>query len=560
MSFYDFSYLQTPVEPTRANSVLSAMLDDKVQTIGGKTLMVFDDGESWTYAQTQAEARAAAAGLAKLGVTKGDAVLVWLPNGPLIFKLHLALSYLGAIFVPINLALRGGVLQHIVTNSGAKLIICHQELLERLTTIELGALTAVVPVDGEGDERIALTQIPEARLTGNLEDFIDAAATAADIQGIFYTSGTTGPSKGVICPSLHTSVMARVALRFLEPDDRFLINMPYFHLGGALVPFAVIERGASMALLTRFRTQSFWDDVRRTGSTACYILDSIRTFLMKQPPVDNDADNPLRFVVQQPLSHDSAEFSERFDVTIFTQWDMTEILPVIMSGPISRTVNVQKGYCGEAAVFAPHCDIRIVDKDDFDVPQGQPGELIVRCDQPWVISPGYWRMPEATANVWRNGWFHTGDIFRKNKEGSYFYVDRIKDAIRRRGENISSSEVEAEALSHEDVQLAAAVAVPSEHSEDEVLLVIQPKPNRSIDPRAYFDFLVPRLPHYMLPRFIRIVREMEMTETIKIRKNVLRDQGVTSDTWDREAEGIVVKAARIGEKTASAGAPASNSN
>ncbi|MFB2551347.1 AMP-binding protein [Ensifer soli] len=547
MNRSDFSFPQTLVAPSRAHSVLCAMLDRQATAIGDKTLMVFDDGESWTYARTQAEARATAAGLAGLGVSKGDTVLVWLPNGPLIFKLHLALGYLGAIFVPINLALRGGVLQHIVTNSAAKLIVCHQDLLERLTTIALGALTTVVHVGGEGDDRLGLAQLPETVLTGLAADLVDAEAKPSDIQGIFYTSGTTGPSKGVICPSLHTSVMARVALRFLGPDDRFLINMPYFHLGGALVPFAVIERGASMAMLTRFRTPTFWDDVRRTGSTACYILDSIRTFLMKQPPTPRDADNPLRFVVQQPLSHDSAEFSARFDVTIFTQWDMTEVLPVILSGPVSRTSNLQKGYCGEAAVFSPACEIRLVDADDFEVPDGELGELVVRCDQPWVLSPGYWQMPEATAKVWRNGWFHTGDIFRRNAEGSYFYIDRIKDAIRRRGENISSSEVEAEALAHDDIELAAAVAVPSEHSEDEVLLVLQPKQGRSVDPRACFDFLVPRLPHYMLPRFIRIVREMQMTETIKIRKNVLRDEGVTAETWDREAEGIVVKAARIGE-------------
>jgi carnitine-CoA ligase len=547
MTSFDFPDLQTPEAPSRANAVLAGILDAQVERIGDRTLMLFDSGESWTYHEAQAAARKTAAGLAKLGVRKGDPVLVWLPNGPLIFRLHLALSYLGAIFVPINLALKGGVLQHIVTNSSARLIICHQELLERLTTIDLGALDSVVPVEGDGDARLALTHHTEATLAGDLADFVDAKAKPSDVHGIFYTSGTTGPSKGVICPSLHTAVMAKVALRFLEEDDRFLINMPYFHLGGALVPFAVIARGASMAMLTRFRTQTFWDDVRRTGATACYILDSIRTFLMKQPALPDDADNPLRYVVQQPLSHDSAGFSKRFDVTVFTQWDMTEVLAVILSGPVSRTTNVQKGYCGDAAIFHPHCDIRIVDDCDMEVGDGEAGELVVRCDQPWVISPGYWQMPEATANVWRNGWFHTGDIFRKNAEGSYFYVDRIKDAIRRRGENISSSEVEAEALAHDDIELAAAVAVPSEHSEDEVLLVIKPKPGRSVDPRACFDFLLPRLPHYMLPRFIRVVETMQMTETIKIRKNVLRDEGVTAGTWDREAAGIVVRATRIGE-------------
>jgi len=301
-------------------------------------------------------------------------------------------------------------------------------------------------------------------------------------------------------------------------------------------------------MITRFRTQTFWDDVRRTGSTACYILDSIRTFLMKQPPDPRDRDNPMRVVVQQPLSPDSLDFAERFGLTVYTQWDMTELLPVIMSEPIKGPQPPAKGYCGKAMPFSPRCDLRIVDDHDCEVPDGQVGELIVRCEQPWVISPGYWGNPEATARTWRNGWFHTGDLFRKDAEGNFYYVDRTKDSIRRRGENVSSSEVEAEVHAHPDVQLAAAIAVPSEHSEDEVMVVVKAKPGRAVEPAVLFDFLVPRMPHYMLPRFIRVVEEFAMTETIKIRKNVLRDEGVTADTWDREKAGITVKAQRIGER------------
>lgn len=535
--------------PARETTVLSAMLDAQALKHADRTLIVFDSGEEWTYAQTRTHARRMAAALGRLGVKKGDTVLVWLPSGPMIFTLHIALSYLGAIFVPINLALKGNVLQHVVGNSGARLIICHAELAERLAAIELGKLESMVVLgSATRGASPALRELPETALTSDDEDFVDGNAQPWDPHGIFYTSGTTGPSKGVTCPHVHTAVMARVALRFLLESDRFMINMPYFHLAGALVPFVVIERGASMAMITRFRTPTFWDDVRRSGSTACYILDSIRTFLMKQPPDPRDRDNPMRVVVQQPLSHDSLEFSERFGVTIYTQWDMTELLPVILSDPITGPLPPAKGYCGKATPFSPRCELRIVDDFDCEIPDGQVGELIVRCDQPWVISPGYWANPEATARSWRNGWFHTGDLFRKDAEGNYYYIDRTKDSIRRRGENVSSSEVEAEVLAHPDVHLAAAIAVPSEHSEDEVMVVVQAKPDRSLDPKALFDFLGPRMPHYMLPRFIRVVSEFAMTETIKIRKNVLREEGVTPDTWDREKAGIVVKAQRIGEK------------
>ncbi|MCG7505399.1 AMP-binding protein [Mesorhizobium retamae] len=537
--------------PTRETSVISAMLDAEAARHGDRTLIVFDSGDTWSYSETRRRARRKAAALGRLGVKKGDAVLVWLPSGPTIFTLHLALSYLGAIFVPLNLALKGSVLQHVVSNSGANLVICHADLVDRLAAIDTCKLDSMVVVGGPRDlseKTPALRELPELALASDDEDFVDGLAQPWEPHGIFYTSGTTGPSKGVICPHVHTAVMSRHALRFLVESDRFMINMPYFHLAGALVPFAVIERGASMSMITRFRTQTFWDDVRRTESTVCYILDSIRTFLMKQPPDARDRDNPMRVVVQQPLSHDSLEFADRFGLTVYTQWDMTELLPVIMSEAIGGPRPPAKGYCGKAGELSPRSELRIVDDHDCEVPDGQIGELIVRCEQPWVISPGYWGNPEATARSWRSGWFHTGDLFRKDSEGNFYYVDRTKDSIRRRGENVSSSEVEADVLGHPDVHLAAAIAVPSEHSEDEVMVVVKAKPDRSVDPAELFEFLVPRMPHYMLPRFIRVVEEFAMTETIKIRKNVLRDEGVTPDTWDRERAGIVVKAQRIGER------------
>lgn len=544
---------QMPVDPSapvtmppREASVLSAMLDAQADRIGDAPLMLFDDGEVWSYAQTRARARGTAAALAELGVRRGDRVLVWLPNGRLIFCLHLALSYLGAVFVPINLAWKGGMLEHVIANSGARLIICHAELVERLEHVGLADVETLIVAGGDGvSVPESLRRLDESVLSS------EAEPPALDVEpwephGIFYTSGTTGPSKGVICPHLHTAVMAKVALRFLLPEDRFLISMPYFHLAGALVPFAVIATGASMAMLTRFRTSTFWDDVRATGSTVCYILDSIRTFLMKQPPRPDDADNPLRVAVQQPLSHDSVDFARRFGLTIYTQFDMTEILPVILSEPIGERGPPGPGYCGRAVPIWPPCEVRIVDEAEREVPRGATGQLILRCSLPWVITPGYWGMPEATAAAWRNGWFHTGDVFRQDDEGHFYFVDRMKDSIRRRGENISSSEVEAEALAHDGIELAAAIAVPSEHSEDEVMLVVKPKPGRTVDYRELFEFLSPRMPHYMLPRYIRVMEAMEMTATIKVRKDALRRDGVTPDTWDREAAGIVVRGQHIG--------------
>jgi crotonobetaine/carnitine-CoA ligase len=190
-------------------------------------------------------------------------------------------------------------------------------------------------------------------------------------------------------------------------------------------------------------------------------------------------------------------------------------------------------------------EARVVDANDIEVAHGEVGELILRASRPWEISPGYYRNPEATAAAWRNGWFHTGDAFRRDAEGNFFFVDRLKDTIRRRGENISSFEVEAEALCHPAVLEAAAIAVPSEHSEDEVMLVVTRNADREFQPSELLRFLEPRMAHFMLPRYVRIVDAMPKTPTAKIEKHRLRDEGVTPDTWDREAHGVTVRGGRL---------------
>jgi crotonobetaine/carnitine-CoA ligase len=184
--------------------------------------------------------------------------------------------------------------------------------------------------------------------------------------------------------------------------------------------------------------------------------------------------------------------------------------------------------------------LRLVDAHDIEVPRGAVGELVVRTDAPWALNSGYFRNAEATAAAWRNGWFHTGDAFRVDDEGTYFFVDRMKDAIRRRGENISSFEVEAEVVAHPAVAEAAVVPVPSELSEDEVLCVVALAPGARLEPQALIEFLRPRLAHFMLPRYVRVVASLPKTPTQKVQKHVLRSAGITPDTWDREAAGIRV--------------------
>ena len=261
-------------------------------------------------------------------------------------------------------------------------------------------------------------------------------------------------------------------------------------------------------------------------------------FLEKQALKQDDDDNPMRLVFMVPLSGDIAAFSKRFDLDVYTIFNMTEISSPIVSEPNPR----QLGACGKVRSGV---EVRLVDANDCEVPQGSTGEMIVRTDRPWGMNSGYYKNPEATAKAWRNGWFHTGDMFRRDKEGNFYFVDRAKDAIRRRGENISSFEVEADVMQFPSVREAAAVGVPSEMSEEDVLIAVAPVDGQTIDPAALIEFLRPRMAHFMIPRYVRVMSELPKTPTAKVRKNEIRNQGITPDTWDRDAAGIKVKMDRF---------------
>jgi crotonobetaine/carnitine-CoA ligase len=328
-------------------------------------------------------------------------------------------------------------------------------------------------------------------------------------------------------------VLATAAGRLGE-DDVYLASTPLFHVGGTRVVHGMMMLGGSVVLLSGFKTDTFWDTVRRYGATACVLIGAVARFLEDRPAQPDDADNPLRLASMTPLVRDPKAFSRRFGVDILTSYGMSEL-----SIPILSEVNPDDpDSCGRVR---PGYEARIVDEHDREVPVGEAGELIVRADRPWTISPGYWRMPEATAAAWRNGWFHTGDRLRRNAQGDYYFVDRVKDAIRRRGENISSFEVEAEILTHPDVKDAAAVGVPSPLGEEDIMAVVVLRPGAALAPEALLEHLRPRMAYHMIPRYVRFVADLPRTPSARVQKHLLRAEGVTPDTWDREAAGIKFK-------------------
>jgi crotonobetaine/carnitine-CoA ligase len=476
--------------------------------------------------------RSHAAGLQALGVQQGERVLLWLPNGPLAVLSFLALNFLGAIAVPINTAYKGRLLQHVIRSSGAALLVADGRLLPQLDGIEPGALRCIVV---SGPERCSLPgveQLDAACLQGAAERLQSPAhgIAAEDTQCVIFTSGTTGPSKGVLCSYRHTFTAAR-AFRHVGPGDTNLVALPMFHVGGILgINFALIHGGCA-AVVERFRTASFWETVRRLDVSSVGLLGTMVQFLVQQPLQPGEREHPVRKAVIAPYGDEALQFAERFGVEVYTEFNMTELSVPLWCGP-----NVPlRGTCGKPRAGV---ELRLVDAQGHEVGVGDVGELLVRTPDPYEQSHGYLNDPEATARTFRDGWFHTGDLFTRDAEDNWFFRDRVKDMIRRRGENISSFEVEAELLQFPGVQSAAAVAVPGDGGEDEVLAVLAPQPGASIDPVALIHFLQPRLANFMIPRYVRVMPALPLTPTQKVEKHVLRSAGLTPDTWDRETAGI----------------------
>lgn len=527
-------------EQDRESFVLDAMLNRQARLQPDKVFARFEDGTCWTYAQTLHEAQRVAASLQRLGVGLGDPVLCWLPNGKQLLRTWFGINLRGAVYVPVNTAYRGSLLERVVCDSGARVLVAHHALLDRLADIDTGALIDVVVAGarrGDAPLRNGLRALDERLLDTDSNGWRgpERPLEPWDLQAILYTSGTTGPSKGVLVTYRHHSSACGVVPA--APDDKYLINSPLFHGGATLPVISMLKVGGSVAIVGGFSTTDFWNVIETTGVNCCTLMGPMASFLVR-------ADGPgrgrhgLRRVCIAPFNQDGITFAERFGVEVYTAYNSTEMSTPLVANPGFAAV---PGICGRPR---PGVEVRIVDEFDRERPDGEVGELIVRADQPWSMTQGYHRMPEATVAAWRNGWFHTGDAFRRTADGDYVFVDRLKDAIRRRGENVSSVEVEAEALTHPGVAQAGAVGVPSEHAEEEILLAVLPVAGTHLDPRQLTEHLIGRLPYFMVPRYIRVVAELAMTPSGKVRKDVLRQQGAAG-AWDREAAGMVLKRERL---------------
>ncbi len=536
------------LEP-RKERTLREVLKRRADKLGDKPWIVTAE-RAYSYREMDQRSNALARGFLKQGIKHGDTVLIMLPDTIDYILAWCALAKIGAIEVPVNNHAKGTVFAHIVNDSLARTMIVDRQYLDRIEFVlgELKDLKRLVlySKDATGKE----AGLP-ASLSGRLEELrfeklFDADESALkepgptyrDIMGVMYTSGTTGPSKGSMNCHAHAYEYAVVAVELLEmqPDDIYYAPLPMFHIAGQwAVVYACMIAECTAVLTGTFSLTEFWNDVRKYKATISFLLGAMANFLYRQAPLPNDADNTMDRIIVVPLLPEVEDFKTRFGVRVSTTYGGTEQNCPMRSG----FDLVNNRTCGRPLL--DRYEVRLVDENDEEVPPNVPGEMCVRTKNPWDMTLGYWNHPDWTVRSWRNLWYHTGDMLMRDEDGNYYFVDRTKDAIRRRGENISSMEVEQEIVKHPAILECAVIPAESVHTEQEVMAVIVPKQGMTVDPVELIRFLEPRMAYFMIPRYVDTIDALPKTPTGKIQKFPLRERGLTPTTWDREKAGVKLK-------------------
>ena len=504
---------------------IDGLLATRARTHADRVFLRFASGDI-TFADADERVSRLAGGLASIGVGRGDVVPVLMPNTPEFVLTWLALCRSGAVACLVNTAFKGPALAHAIGVTGACVVVEHASV-----TANLDAVAADLPA--------LRTRVDAARWAELAAG--DPAATGAsphracDPAMVLFTSGTTGVSKGCVLShryELRQAELMAEHLRF-RPDDVLYCPYPLFHIDATVLTVGpALVLGATAAIGERFSVSGFWPEVRRFGATVFDFMGATLTMLHKAPRRDDDADNPARLAWGVPVPDAiAADVEERFGLQLVELYGSTDA-GVPMYHPIDRPR--RPGSCG---TVVDAYDTRLVDGDGFEVPVGRIGELLVRPREPSLIADGYLGMPEATLASRRDLWFHTGDLLRRDADGYHTFVGRVSDTIRRRGENISAFEVEEVVKLHPDVLDAAAFGVPSELTEDDLMVAVVPRPGAGVDPPSLLAFCAERAARHMVPRYVDVVADLPRTPTEKVRKDALRQRGVSATTYDADAVG-----------------------
>ena len=518
---------------------------------GDRDFLSFEDGPSLSFADFDRLTDCLAAGLHDLGLQAGERLLALLTNSREFMLTMIATHKLRAVFVPINTELRGSFLEHQVRNSSPRVVVADDGLIDRFTAVDTSSIeieTVIRVADGTSGSTAlpdSLAGVQDLRIEGLLDTTPRPQSLTdpepSDVCTIMYTSGTTGPSKGVLMPQGHCYLfgLGTVAAMELTEADRYFCCMPLFHANGLFMQvYASLLAGASCHVTKRFSVSDWLDVVRGEQITVTNALGVMPEFIFRSPPTPNDRDHRLTRILAIPVAEEwGSAMEERFGVVLRQGFGMTEVNMVSYSDIDDP---VLPGCAGPP--LSDFFEVVVADPaTDIEVPRNEVGEILVRPKVPFCFNVGYFKMPEKTVEAWRNLWFHTGDAGRIDDEGRLFFVDRIKDRIRRRGENISSYELEQALNEHPSVIESAAVGlrVAQAGGEDEIKAVLAVA-GETPEPSEFLDWCVPRMPRHLVPRYLEFVDELDKTASGKIRKQAIRDAGVSSETWDREAVGYVV--------------------
>ena len=519
---------------------------------GRRPFLRFEDGQSFTFGALDAWTDGLAGSLAALGIRAGDRVLGLIGNRAEAIGSLFAAVKLGAVWVPLNTGLRGAFLQHQLHNAEPRVVIVEDRLAENLrdvaagpmspeTVVMVGDPVTATPPLLSGARQLMFHEMSSLQAP---DDLALVSPAPGDTAMIMYTSGTTGPAKGVLMPHGHCYLfgLGTAAALTLTADDRYYICMPLFHANALLMQLlGSLIAGTEVVVAERFRATTWLAEIRDSGATVTNGLGVIPEFIFRQPATDRDRDHRLRVMMAIPIAREwGAAFQERFGVPLLQGFGMTECNIPAYGRPGDPLIPGCAGY-----PLAEWFDVAIANPEtDELVPAGQTGEIVVRPKVPGCFMAGYFRMPDKTVEAWRNLWFHTGDAGRLDERGRLHYIDRLKDCIRRRGENISAFEIEQVLNAHPAVAESAVlgIRVAGAGGEDEVKACVVAAPGATVDPVALLDWCTPRMPHFAVPRFVEIVAgELPKTPTGKVQKTALREAGVNATTWDRESVGYVVR-------------------
>jgi len=527
------------LEPGEEFHDLATLVRAKARKNGERPALQFT-GRTFSYRELDEATDRVASGLAAAGIGPGDRVAALLLNTPEFPLLWFGAAKRGAILVPLNTALKGEILRYELADCAPAGLVVDRRLWGAYEPLRTAVPIRRCWLAGPPDPAVQVPggTAPFAELEQASPRAPDAAPNAADPVSIMYTSGTTGPPKGAIIPhQKQITTPVEIGRRSRLGSDSVLFTaLPLFHCNAQeMTTLVALLNDLTAAFDERFHASAYWETAARFGATHVSLLISMVNVLFKQPERPSDRTHGVRTALTAGATKAVwPEFERRFGLSIIELYGMTECGCTTLMNPPDA---VRLGSVGVPLGFV---EADVVDDEDRPVPVGERGELIVRARAPHTMFSGYLNKPEKTREAWRNDWFHTGDFVTRDADGYYYFVDRKKDIIRRRGENLAPYDVESVLNRHPAVFESVVVGVPSPLGEEDVKAYVQLRPGAPVDAKALFEYCARELPFFMVPQFLEFVAEIPKTANQKSQRYLLRERR-GGEEFDREKLGIVVR-------------------